>query len=63
MAEDLLEDVFSLKSNLQDFDPRVTALARPSSNCMSELETRPHVTEGVPREESRKYPTGIQIWS
>jgi hypothetical protein len=35
-------------------DLRVTALARPSSNCTDKLQTHPFVREGDPQEENRK---------
>jgi hypothetical protein len=33
-------------------DLRVTALAKPRSNCTSKLQTRPLVREGAPRQET-----------
>jgi hypothetical protein len=37
----------SVKRVLRDFDPRMTALARPRSNCTSKLQTHPLVREGA----------------
>jgi hypothetical protein len=42
---------------LLDFDPRVTALARPRSNCTSKLQTHPLIREGAPHQESRNRQT------
>jgi hypothetical protein len=40
-----------------DFEPRVTALARPRSNCTSKLQTRPLVREGATHQETRNRQT------
>jgi hypothetical protein len=48
---------------LRDLDPRVTALARPRSNCTSKLQTHPLVREGDPRQETRNCQTETKIWS
>jgi hypothetical protein len=45
----------------RDSDPRMTALARASSNC--KLQTRPFVREGAPHQQTRNCPTVIKIWS
>jgi hypothetical protein len=42
---------------LRDLDPRVTALARPRSNCMSKLQTHLLVREDALHHETRKYHT------
>jgi hypothetical protein len=36
-----------------DFNPRVTALTRPRSNCTSKLQTHPLVREGAAQQETR----------
>jgi hypothetical protein len=42
-------------------DPRMTALARASSNC--KRQTRPLVRESVPHQQTRNCPPVIKIWS
>jgi hypothetical protein len=37
---------------LWDLDPRVTALARPRSNCTTKLQTHPLVREGALHQET-----------
>jgi hypothetical protein len=46
---------------LRDSDPKMTALARASSNC--KRQTRPLVREGVSNQQTRNYQTIIKIWS
>jgi hypothetical protein len=46
---------------LQDSDPKMTALARTSSNCKQQ--TRPLVREGAPDQQTRNCQTIIKIWS
>jgi hypothetical protein len=41
------------KPEVTVFDPRVTALARPRSNCTSKLQTYPLVREDAPHQETR----------
>jgi hypothetical protein len=45
----------------RDSDPRMTALARPSSNC--KRQTRPVVRKSAPHQQTRNCPTVIKIWS
>jgi hypothetical protein len=44
-----------------DSDPKMTALARASSNC--KRQTRPLIREGAPNQQTRNYQTVIKIWS
>jgi hypothetical protein len=46
---------------LWDSDPRMTALAKASSNC--KRQTRPLVRESAPLQQTRNYPTVIKISS
>jgi hypothetical protein len=48
---------------LRDFDPWLTVLARPGSNCKSKLQTYPLIREGAPYQEIRSFQTGNKIWS
>jgi hypothetical protein len=48
-------------SVLWAFDPRVTALARPRSNYVSKLQTRPLVREGTPQHEEGKWQTVVKV--
>jgi hypothetical protein len=45
----------------RDSDPRITALARPSSN--SKWQIHPLVREGTPHQQTRNCLTVIKIWS
>jgi hypothetical protein len=45
----------------RDWDPRMTALARASSNC--KRQTRPLVRESAPHQQNRNCLTVIKIWS
>jgi hypothetical protein len=45
----------------RDSDPRMTALARASSNCKRQI--RPLVRESAPHQQTRNCPTAIKIWS
>jgi hypothetical protein len=46
---------------LRDSDPKITALARASSNCKGQ--TRPLVREGALNQQTRNCQTIIKIWS
>jgi hypothetical protein len=41
--------------------PKMTALARASSNC--KRQTRPFVRESAPNQQTRNYQTILKIWS
>jgi hypothetical protein len=43
------------KSQMRDLDPRVIALARLRSNCMSKLQTNPLVREGAQHQEPQNF--------
>jgi hypothetical protein len=45
----------------RDSDPKMTALARTSSNC--KRQTRPLVRDNAPNQQTRKCLTVIKIWS
>jgi hypothetical protein len=51
-----------VKRVLRDSDPKMTALARASSNC-KQRQTRPLVREVAPTQQTRKCQTIIEIWS
>jgi hypothetical protein len=48
-------DIQILSRILRNLDLRMTALARPSSNCSDKLQTRPLVREDSSQEETRKF--------
>jgi hypothetical protein len=47
----------NMVSVLRDLGPRVTALARPRSNCMSKLQTHTLIREDATHQETRNYQT------
>jgi hypothetical protein len=48
---------------LRDFDPRMTALARPRSNYMSKLQTHPIIREDGLHQETREVTQKTKIWT
>jgi hypothetical protein len=51
-----------MRLGTRDLGPKVTAPARPRSNCTSILQTRPLVREGIPQQETHNFRTVLKMW-